>query len=61
MHPWDKKNHPFNFVEVEDSEPKLGGIEATRHSKENWYHPEWVETDNIPNIYLVPNPPKESF
>lgn len=59
IHPWDKKSHPFYFVEVEDGKPVLGGEEAQKHSKDNWYHPEWVNLSDIPKANLVPESAKK--
>jgi len=35
-------------------ELKLGGPEAKKHSKDNWYQLEWIELTQIPVINLVP-------
>lgn len=45
---------PFFLCEVEEGKVKLGGPESKRHSKENWYQPEWVGLSKVFTINLVP-------
>lgn len=53
--------HPFYFVEVEEGEAKLGGPEAERHSKDNWYYPEWVDLRKIGKLNLFAESAKEKL
>jgi len=61
INPMDGQEHPFFFVEVGNRKIKLGGPEAQRQSKENWYHPGWVSLDRINKINLVPEGAKEKL
>ena len=51
--------HPYYLCEVEDGELKLGGPEAERNSKDNWYDPQWVELSLLSEINLVPENAKK--
>jgi len=51
--------HPFYFVAVKEEGVKLGGPEAERNSKNDWYQPEWVELRVIKGLNLLPESAKE--
>jgi len=53
--------HPFYFCETEEGKVKLGGPEAKKHSKDNWYQLEWIELKQIPAINLVPESVKNKL
>lgn len=53
-----KKDEPFYFCEVSDGEPEIVGEEKDKHNPENWYHLEWVELDEVKDIWLVPEAAK---
>jgi len=57
----DGNNHPFFFITVEGGKLKLGGPEAKKHNKNNWYHLEWIKLSKIKNINLVPDKAKTSL
>ena len=57
----DEIEHPFFFCEIEEGEVRLGGPESKRHSKDNWYQPEWIELKRIPTINLVPEQAKSKL
>lgn len=49
-----KVAHPVFVCEVENGEPKLGGPEAEKHSKEDWYHPEWIKLKDAIDLNVYP-------
>lgn len=53
--------HPFYFVEVEEGEVKLGGPEAERSSKDNWYHLKWVSLKKVSKLCLFPESAKNKL
>jgi len=61
LHPWDKKEHPFYFVEVKGGKVKLGGPEVERNSENNWYNPEWVSLATVNNLNLLPETAKNKL
>lgn len=48
----NSENH-YYLVDVDSFEVKLGGPEAKRNSKENWYQPEWINLGEIRNLNLL--------
>lgn len=50
--------HPFYFVEVGSGKVKLGGPEVKKHSKNDWYHPEWVGLAKANRLNLLPESAK---
>ncbi len=50
----DGESHPFFYCEIQDGKLKLGGHEAQRHSKENWYHPEWIDLKKSLTLTIYP-------
>lgn len=52
---------PYFLCSVDSSKIELGGPEKERHSKENWYDPQWVEFRKIRNVNLLPDAAKVKF
>ena len=50
----DEKNSQYYFhCEITNGEPKLGGEELDRMTKENYYEPRWIELSEINNINIL--------
>lgn len=52
---------PYFLCSVDSGKIELGGPEKERHSKENWYDPQWVEFRKIRNLNLLPDAAKVKF
>jgi len=52
---------PYFLCSVDDNKIELGGPEKDRHSKQNWYSPQWVEFEKVRNLNLLPEKAKEQF
>jgi 8-oxo-dGTP pyrophosphatase MutT (NUDIX family) len=46
--------HPVFRCRVGEGKPVLGGPEAEKHSKDNWYHPEWISLKKANNLNVYP-------
>jgi ADP-ribose pyrophosphatase YjhB (NUDIX family) len=50
----NKVAHPVFVCKVESGIPKLGGPEADKHSKDDWYHPEWIKLESAIKLNIYP-------
>jgi 8-oxo-dGTP pyrophosphatase MutT (NUDIX family) len=50
----NKDANPVFICSVKTGKPKLGGPEAEKHSKEDWYHPEWIDLNDAINLNVYP-------
>lgn len=50
----NKVANPVFVCKVENGGPKLGGPEAEKHSKEDWYHPEWIDLKDSVKLTVYP-------
>jgi 8-oxo-dGTP pyrophosphatase MutT (NUDIX family) len=54
-----KGTNKVYLVEVDGKDAKLGGPEVARNTPENWYNPEWVGSNSIEDVRIVPDSLKQ--
>ena len=51
-----RDNYDFYYLcEWESGEPKRGGEEKMKNSKENFYSPEWIDIEKFENLNVLPS------